>query len=202
MVESIEILEETLGNGAEQRIELSILDGCFTSVRALQIRIRPSIERQESVLPALASYESELLALGLENLAAEPAPDREDVEVERGVVLRLLSGPSFFVASHLLRLDRLLPQKLDYGALVCTPTRHLLMIHTIRDSRVLMAINAIIPQSYLHHQRGPGSLTPNVYWWHHGQLTLLPTTVDPYAVKFTPPPEFVKQVMDPMAAER
>jgi hypothetical protein len=144
--------------------------------------------------------ESELLALGLQNLAAEPAPKREDVEVERGVVLRLVSGPSFFVASHLLCLERLLPQKLEYGALVCVPTRHLLLVHAIRDSRVLMAVNALIPQSYLYHQRGPGSLSPNLYWWHDGQLTHLPTSVERDAVKFTPPPEFVERVMEPMGS--
>lgn len=154
-----------------------------------------------SDLAAWGRSEEELLALGLQNLAAETPPDREDVEVERGVVLRLLSGPSFFVSSHLLHLQRLLPQKLPYGALVSAPTRHLLLIHTIRDSRVLMAINAMIPQSYLHFQKGPGSLSPNLYWWHDGQLTHLPATVEPDAVKLTPPPEFVEQVMEPMAEE-
>ncbi len=158
-----------------------------------------SVPREESVV--WGRSEPELLALGLENLAAEPPPDREDVEVERGVVLRIFSGPSFFVSSHLLRLERLLPQKLEYGALVCAPTRHLLLVHTIRDSRVLMAINAMIPQSYVHHQRGPGSLSPNVYWWQAGRLIHLPTSVERDAVKFTPPPEFVERVMEPMAAQ-
>jgi len=149
----------------------------------------------------------ELLAVGLKNLAADPAPDRQDVdvdvdvevEVERGVVLRRLSGPSFFVASHLLLLERLLPQKLAYGALVCAPTRHLLLLHTIRDSRVLLAINAMIPEAHECYRRGPGSLTPNLYWWHDGQLTHLPTTVEPGKVKLTPPAVFVERVMEPMA---
>lgn len=152
-------------------------------------------------LAAWGLSEPELLALGLENLAREPPPDREDVEVERGVVLRLFTGASFFVSSHLLRLERLVPRKLEYGALVCAPTRHLLLVHTIRDSRVLMAINAMIPQAYLHYQRGPGSLSPHVYWWHDGRLTHLPTNVDRDAVRFAPPPEFVERVMEPMAAE-
>lgn len=143
----------------------------------------------------------ELLAVGLENLAAEPPPEREDLELERGVVLRVLSGPSFFVSSHLLRLDGFLPSGLVYGALVSVPTRHLLLLHVIRDSRVLLAINAMIPKAHVAYQQGPGSLVPNLYWWRDGQLVHLPTTVQTDAVKFTPPAAFVKQVMEPMAGQ-
>lgn len=142
-----------------------------------------------------------LLAVGLENLAAEPAPEREDMELERGVVLRVLSGPSFFVSSHLLRLERFLPSKLPYGALVSVPTRHLLLLHPIRDSRVLLAINALIPRAQRACQQGPGSLRPDLYWWRDGQLLLLPTSVETDRVKFTPPAAFVEHVMEPLAAQ-
>lgn len=152
-------------------------------------------------LAAWGWSEPDLLTLGLENLGRDTPPDREDVEVERGVVLRLYTGASFFVSSHLLRLERLLPGELKYGALVCAPTRHMLLAHTIRDSRVLMAINAMIPQAHLSYQRGPGSLSPHVYWWHDGRLTHLPTEVDRDVVRFTPPSDFVQRVMEPLAAE-
>ncbi len=145
--------------------------------------------------------DDELRRVGLENLAEEPSPDRKDLEVERGVVLRLLSGSSFFVSSQLLRLEHFLPPKLPYGALVCAPTRHLLVIHLIRDSRVLLAINAMIPRSFVACQSGPGSLLPDLYWWHRGELTLLPTSVEKDSVKFTPPAKFVERVMEPLAAD-
>ncbi|MFH2007884.1 MAG: hypothetical protein ABI333_14975 [bacterium] len=156
-----------------------------------------------SVSPeALAPWgrtEDELFDLALDNVRKEQPPDKEHAEVERGVVLRSLAGDSFFVASHLLLIDRQLPGELPYGALVSVPTRHLVLYHAIRDARVLVAINALIPQTHRLYQQGPGSLSPNLYWYHKGDYLLLPTRMSDGTVKFTPPQAFVEAVMTPLA---
>lgn len=170
-----------------------------------------------------------LFQLALGNLASEPFT-RERMEVERGAALEALHGPSFFVAAQLLRLESILgesgapgpwrgsgdakgegsgdaqgegtrAQGGPYGILCAVPTRHLVLFHRIQDAQMLVALNALMAQSWLQYNRGPGSLSPSLYWLRDGQLLLLPTEVSRRGFTFRPPPAFVEAVMTPLGSE-
>jgi hypothetical protein len=131
-------------------------------------------------------------------LASEGGFRTETVPVERGVSLSAIHGESFLVASQLLVLERHLPRHTPYGVIASAPTRHLLLLHVIEDARVLLAVNALIPLAFAHFAKGPGGISPRVFWWREGAFVHLPTEVSREGVTFSPPPEFVERVMKPL----
>jgi hypothetical protein len=86
-----------------------------------------------------------------------------------------------------------------FGALAAAPHRHAVLYHVIRDRSAIKAINAMIPAAFGMFQEGPGSISPNLYWWQSGRLTLLPSRVTAKSIEFAPPPEFVENVLNRLA---
>jgi hypothetical protein len=41
-------------------------------------------------------------------------------------------------------------------------------------------------------EQGPGSISPDLYWWREGSVTLLPSQFDGSNIQFMPPDEFVQ----------
>lgn len=119
---------------------------------------------------------------------AEGLPAVREVDVD-GAVLLAAESPSFFTTTSVFWLPELTGVPAD-GALVALPTRHLLFVHPIRDATVVPAVQAMIVNAYAFHEQGPGSLSPHLYWWRDGALSLLPATVDPDRVSFRPPLDF------------
>ncbi len=141
--------------------------------------------------------EAELFRLGLENVKAErPAPALQTFDVGKGATIRALVGDSFFTASHALFLEEHLRESPGYGALVAVPHRHAVLFHPIADLRVMEALNSMIPIAFGMYQEGPGSLSAGLYWWKDGKLVLLPTKVTSQSVTFSPPDDFVREVLD------
>jgi hypothetical protein len=138
----------------------------------------------------------ELFRIGLDNVKAEPPPLRQTFDVGKGAVIQALVGDSFFTASHVLFLEKHLEAASTYGALVALPHRHAVLFHPIEDMRVIGAVNSMIPIAFGMYQEGPGSLSPGLYWWRSGTLTLLPTKVSAQSITFSPPDAFVKEVLD------
>lgn len=132
-----------------------------------------------------------LFAIALEHLAAEvPTYERADLALETGGSVTGLSAPSFFVASQVLRLGDELGDVRN-GAVVAMPNRHGLFWHPIREARsTIAAIKALLPIAHRLYEDGPGSLTPELHWWHRGALTLLPSRVDGVRIDFAPPEAF------------
>lgn len=105
-----------------------------------------------------------------------------------GVQLAVLSDTSW-AASRALVLDTVLRESLQienppYGVLVGLPTRHLLLIHVIRDLSVLPALSAMLHLTNSAYEAAPGPLTPTVYLvdssgWHPA-TTALPKHPLPY----------------------
>ena len=134
----------------------------------------------------------------LANLRRTEHSDVENIDVG-GAVLATLTGDSFFVASNLLLLGDYLAKDLPWGALAAVPNRHTLVFHAIADSSALRAIDAMVVMANDMCAEGPGSISPNLFWWRDGSLRTLPTreTADHY--EFAPPDEFVNQVLEPLA---
>lgn len=140
--------------------------------------------------------EDELFRIGLENIRAEqPQPVRQQFDVGKGAVLQALVGDSFFTASHALFLDDHLRPAPAFGAVVAVPHRHAVLFHPITDLRVIGAVNSMIPIAFGMYQEGPGSLSAGLYWWRSGKLTLLPTKVTAQSISFSPPQQFVDEVL-------
>ena len=48
-------------------------------------------------------------------------------------------------------------------------------------------------------QQGPGAISPGLYWWRNGTISLLPAQLDGKKVAFAPPDEFIA-VLNELAA--
>jgi hypothetical protein len=141
--------------------------------------------------------EDELFRIGLANVKAEqPPPVLQTFEVGKGAAIRALVGDSFFTASHALFLEDHLDPPSPFGAVIAVPHRHAVLFHAIADMRVIAAVNSMIPIAFGMYQEGPGSLSPGLYWWRSGTLTALPSKVTAQSISFSPPAEFVNEVLN------
>ena len=134
----------------------------------------------------------ELFSIATEHMAAEmPGYERSSIPLA-GASLQTLSGDTFFVASQIVRFEDFAGTPAN-GALVSLPNRHLLAWHPIETAAAtVQAVQAMLQIGAAAFQEGPGSLTPDLYWWHRGALTLLPATIDRKGVQFFPPDAFME----------
>lgn len=87
----------------------------------------------------------------------------------------------FFAASHALLLGERLPPAAIHGAM---------------DLGLVDAINRLIVTAVSMFQQGPASISPGLYWWRAGAVTLLPSSFDGRSVNFAPPDEFIAVLND------
>lgn len=92
----------------------------------------------------------------------------ETVELDSGDVE--LSGTTFFGGSAALFMDELVPQDAGYGAFVSVPVGDLVMLHVIEDSSAGTVLQDMFVLAGLVWADGPGSVTPEIYWWHDGEM--------------------------------
>lgn len=147
-----------------------------------------------SLPPAVvAGWDTEpgaLLDLGREQVLADGLLSRRTLDLG-GVEVLALESPSAFAATHVWAL----PAYVDVppaGLLVALPTRHLVLAGALtgRDQALDLA-QALLLNADGIWRAGPGSLSPDLYWWRDGALTLLPGT----PTSLSPPLAFV-EVLD------
>jgi hypothetical protein len=133
----------------------------------------------------------ELFAIGATNLADEAETyERTTLPMPDGQRIEVMLGDTFFVSSQIVRFVEIVGE-LRYGALVALPNRHQLAWHVVSNAAgTVQAVQALIRIAGEGYRQGPGSLTPDLYWWRDGSLTLLPSSVDRKGVNFMPPDEF------------
>lgn len=137
---------------------------------------------------------AELFARGLENVRDHlSAPELVTVDVGKGINLLMLSGESHYVTTHALLLADHPELVGRHGALIAVPHRHALIAFPIEDFRAVLALNVLLPGADSLYREGPGSITPNVYWYHDGSFTLLPCEIGE-SIAFMPPAEFVEML--------
>lgn len=140
-------------------------------------------------------------ALGLRNVLAETDIEHERIELEGGAVFSAMVGDSFFVTSRLLSLETFIAPTSQHGALVAVPNRHTLLWAPIVDLAVLDVLNALLVIAYRRYEEGPGSLSPYVYWWRPDDtLVTLPAEIHGDALQFSPPPDFLEDCLNELAA--
>lgn len=139
--------------------------------------------------------EDELLDMGRRNLRKGGLLKSTMVPLEQGTSLHLYSGDNFYAASHALIFDEYLAQyggrMRKYGALVGIPKRDVLLAHYIQNVGAVEAIGAMLQVIIGMHRDGPGSVTPNLYWFYENDFELLPYELDGQSLNFTPPDEFL-----------
>ena len=135
----------------------------------------------------------ELFAIATDHMATEMSGyERGSVPMAGGASLETLSGETFFVASQIVRFAEFASPP-PHGALVSLPNRHLLIWHPIETAAAtIQAVQTMLTAGLNAYQEGPGSLTPDLYWWHRGALTLLPSSIDGKGVNFLPPDALVE----------
>jgi hypothetical protein len=118
-----------------------------------------------------------LFMLGRANVRAD-GPLQVDEQDLAGVPVSVLHGWSFYAATHLAWLEEYVEIG-PYGALVVAPSRSLIVTHAIRPRggyrATLAAARELHAQAYQAYEEGPGSLSPHLFWWRTGELTLLET---------------------------
>lgn len=133
----------------------------------------------------------EIFGLGLSNVRSSGKLTPQAFPLEEGGSLEALTGESFFTATHALLLDDYIGAA-EHGALVAIPHRHTVLFHRIENLTAVRAIQALLIAGFGMYQEGPGSISPELYWWRGGRYTLLPSRVSAKAIDFSPPAEFVE----------
>ncbi|ACZ88701.1 hypothetical protein [Streptosporangium roseum] len=133
------------------------------------------------------------------DLAAGNARGDEPLSVAEadlgGVAIRRLSGPTVSAAAHLRCLDDYLIVPAD-GVLVVLPDPATLVVHAVEGIGVVRAIERLRLFAQREFDRGAGALSPQVYWWHDGRLTLIRADLvsqeGQTRLVVAPPPEFAR----------
>jgi hypothetical protein len=132
----------------------------------------------------------ELLAIALDNVRAEPVQAKRMGDAGASAVVACFAD-HFFAASHALLLGERMPPEAKHGAIFAVPHRHALLYAPIVDLGVVQSLNHIIASAVRMFQQGPGSISPGLYWWRDGTITLLPAQLDGQKVAFAPPDDFI-----------
>jgi hypothetical protein len=124
-----------------------------------------------------------LFVLGRANVRSDGSLQADDQALGNNVRVTVLHGWTFYAATHLAWLDEYLDIG-PYGALVVVPSRSLIAAYPIRaraferEAVVRTAAAQLQAHAQQAYEEGPGSLSPHLFWWRAGGLTLLETRFD------------------------
>ena len=81
------------------------------------------------------------------------------------------------------------------------PVRNRVICHPIEDMSVTGALDLLFRIASEMYEEGPGSVTPDVYWYHDGQFTMIPCdrSNDRWAVTI---PEKFRDLLEELAETR
>lgn len=137
--------------------------------------------------------EDESYSVALERTFLEPMPAREEVRDAKGNGFTVFHGEGFYTASHVLQLSRVLDDLPSSGAIVAIPNRHIFAVHPLRTvAAANLAVGGMLRLAADWHQRGPGSVLPDLLWWRGSGFSDLPATLAADHIEFRPPDEFLK----------
>ncbi len=136
----------------------------------------------------------ELFKIGRRNLLATGLLSGSVVQLERGTTITVYRGEPFYAASHALIIDEYIPGGSRHGALVGVPKRDILILHRIQNVGAMEAAGAMLQVIVGMYKDGPGSISPNLYWYHNGEFTVLPYELEGDSLQFLPADEFVELI--------
>jgi hypothetical protein len=148
-----------------------------------------TVSRQ--ITAAWEKSDEQLFDTGVDNLRRQIEVDHEKVHMSEELYLHAYIGEGYFVAAYCLMLDEFPDSLGRYGTLIGIPHRHILLTYPIHDILVIQAINGFLMALPRLFEEGPGSITPNLYWFHQGQFLRLPYAPMGDEIRFSPPQPFL-----------
>jgi hypothetical protein len=139
----------------------------------------------------------ELMSVAVENVREDAVTSERLGEGDSALVACF--ADHFFAASHAFMLGEHIPPRANGNAVFAVPHRHALLYAPLVDMHVVQSINDLIVTAVSMFNEGPGSISPGLYWWREGSVTLLPSSFDGKKIDFVPPDDFV-QVLNTLAA--
>jgi hypothetical protein len=154
----------------------------------------------ETVTPnqaqAWGQSDEQLFEKALQNTIADYPVEVVETDLDDGQTFYLLGGEEFYVSSHVLALESypfcIGPQ----GALVGVPNRYAVLCYPISGVETVSAVNHLIPM--IHHMEieGPGSISPNLYWYREGKFLTLPYVLEDDRIEFNAPNSFIEMLIE------
>lgn len=132
----------------------------------------------------------ELWPVAIENTRAEPALERDDIELEGGGTLSVLYGDSYFAASHVLFLERYV----DMDVLVAVPDRHSIACIAM-DEHVLQGLGALVLFAHMRFTEQPGAISEQMYWRRGDRYVKVPCGVRDDGTPWVAPPDEVNEAV-------
>lgn len=102
-------------------------------------------------------------------------PDQLEVIDVSGVDVVHMSGTGSLTASLVCSLEQHIGPVGANGAIVAVPCDDMVLVHPIEGPTSRRAIGTLVPIVRRLHADGPGSLSPQLYWWRDGRLVWIPT---------------------------
>jgi uncharacterized protein YtpQ (UPF0354 family) len=133
--------------------------------------------------------EDELFMVGRQNLGASGFLDETKASLPSNA-MHMLSGDAFYAASHLLVFERYVTEPMPHGMVVSVPKRDVILAHYIRNIGVLEAISGMLEVTVGMYEEGPGSLSPNLYWYRNGAFSNLAYTLSGGSFSLLPSSDF------------
>jgi hypothetical protein len=129
----------------------------------------------------------ELFAVALDNVEGNYPVHRSEDSLAGGVRVHTRVGDHYFAATWALLLDREPEQVGTEGSLLIVPTRHLLMVHPVRDASATAAMEKLAGIAVGLHREGPGSVSAKLYYFREGAFAEVPFTVGKNRFEFQIP---------------
>lgn len=134
--------------------------------------------------------DDELFAEALVRTRSEPGLELTRHGVA-GSELLMLSGESYFTATHALWAAEFDPPESEHGTLVAVPNRQVVFAHPIRDTAVVRMLTPMLELARRFSDAGgAGAINPNLYWLRDGQLQKVALEETEEQILISPTSEF------------
>lgn len=133
----------------------------------------------------------ELFEIGISNIKSK-YPFTITKEAFGEFSIWFVQGEHFFTPNIVFDIENRKELIGSKGSLIGLPHRHSAIIYPIENLEVVKAINGLIPTIYGMNQKGPGSLSNNLFWYKDKTFTQLPYKIDEGKLQFFPPDIFVE----------
>ena len=133
----------------------------------------------------------ELFEVGLKNIRDNYEVDFK-VNDSPGFPIWFATSEHFFTLNVALEMERYSHVVGKQGALVGLPNRHTAVFHPINNLDVVKAVNVMIPVINRMYNEGPGSVSPNLYWYINGDFIQIPYKLTENSLQVSPPNRFAE----------
>lgn len=150
-----------------------------------------NVKPEQSIL--WSKSEDELFEIGLANMRANYRYNLSHESLGEAAIW-FATADHFFTPNIIFDLQH--DPKLQglHGSLVGIPHRHAVLIYPINSVETIRMITQLLPVINGMHREGPGSISPQLYWYTNNNFHPLPYRIDEKTIQFTPPENFINML--------